>query len=119
MNHQNFKTVVTVEQSPEHVFESINNVRGWWSQEIEGSTDQPGAKFSYHHQAVDQLGDGLIISARSDDGAVEAIELEDAASKGWMVAVQWHPERTASVDSAQQALFDELARQALDFAANR
>ena len=102
-----------------HVRHSVDVEAGSLLAKTQGGATRIESCWSYHHQAVDQLGDGLIISARSDDGAVEAIELEDAASKGWMVAVQWHPERTASVDSAQQALFDELARQALDFAANR
>ena len=44
---------------------------------------------SYHHQAVDRLADGLVVTARSDDGLVQAVELESAA---FGVAVQWHPE---------------------------
>lgn len=43
---------------------------------------------SLHHQTVDQLGDGLRISARSDDGSVEGIEHASLP----LVAVQWHPE---------------------------
>jgi putative glutamine amidotransferase len=46
---------------------------------------------SYHHQAVDRLGEGLAVSARSDDGTVQAVELATAA---FGVAVQWHPEET-------------------------
>ena len=45
---------------------------------------------SYHHQAVKELGLGLAITARSDDGLVEGIEALDPP---WVVAVQWHPER--------------------------
>jgi putative glutamine amidotransferase len=63
---------------------------------------------SSHHQAVDRLGRGLVVSARSDDGLVEGIEAES----GWLVAVQWHPEETAAGDPAQHSLFDALARQA-------
>ena len=44
---------------------------------------------SYHHQAIDVLADGLVVSARSDDGTVQAVELE-AVPFG--LAVQWHPE---------------------------
>jgi uncharacterized protein YndB with AHSA1/START domain len=40
-----------VDQTPEEVFEAINNVRGWWSEEIEGNTDQPG-EFRYRYQDV-------------------------------------------------------------------
>ncbi len=67
--------------------------------------------WSFHHQTIDRLGTGLVITATSDDGAVEAVELTDLAS-AWTVAVQWHPERTADVDPVQQGLFDELSRQA-------
>ncbi|MER7762574.1 gamma-glutamyl-gamma-aminobutyrate hydrolase family protein [Streptomyces sp. NPDC097619] len=45
---------------------------------------------TYHHQAVDRLGRGLVVSARADDGTVEAVELP---GEQWVVGVQWHPER--------------------------
>lgn len=44
---------------------------------------------TYHHQAVDRLGEGLVASAYAGDGTVEAVEL---ASGGWVLGVQWHPE---------------------------
>jgi putative glutamine amidotransferase len=61
---------------------------------------------SHHHQAVDRLGSGLTPTAWTDDGLVEAVELEDGP--GFFVAVQWHPEMTAATDLVQQALFDAL-----------
>ncbi|MFI7414527.1 gamma-glutamyl-gamma-aminobutyrate hydrolase family protein [Streptomyces sp. NPDC049627] len=44
---------------------------------------------TYHHQAVDRLGEGLVASAYAEDGTVEAIELPSAS---WVLGVQWHPE---------------------------
>lgn len=47
-----FTTAFTVERTPREVFEAITNVRGWWSQEVEGVTDQVGGEFEYHYQDV-------------------------------------------------------------------
>ncbi|MCP3757633.1 gamma-glutamyl-gamma-aminobutyrate hydrolase family protein [Streptomyces sp. TBY4] len=46
---------------------------------------------TYHHQAVDRLGRGLIASSHAADGTVESIELPAPAP--WTLGVQWHPER--------------------------
>jgi putative glutamine amidotransferase len=45
---------------------------------------------THHHQAVDRLADGLVATAWTDDGMVEAVEAREPAS--FMIAVQWHPE---------------------------
>ena len=42
----------SVDQPPKEVFDAINNVRGWWSEEIEGSTNKQGAEFNYHYKDV-------------------------------------------------------------------
>lgn len=52
MNNQNYTTTFSVDQSPEAVFAAINNVRGWWSGDIEGDTDKLGAEFTYRYQEM-------------------------------------------------------------------
>jgi putative glutamine amidotransferase len=44
---------------------------------------------SLHHQSVDQVGSGLVVTAASPDGVVEALE---TSTSTWCVGVQWHPE---------------------------
>jgi len=52
MNTRHYSASFTVEQSPQAVFDAINNVRGWWSQAVEGDTDKLGAVFYHHYQDV-------------------------------------------------------------------
>lgn len=52
MRNQDFTTTLLVDQTPEEVFNAINNVRGWWSEEIEGSTDQVNDVFTYHYEDI-------------------------------------------------------------------
>ncbi|GAU66195.1 putative peptidase C26 family protein [Streptomyces sp. NBRC 110611] len=51
---------------------------------------EPVSVPTYHHQAVDRLGSGLLASAHAADGTVEALELPDA--RAFTLGVQWHPE---------------------------
>ena len=53
---------------------------------------------SYHHQAIENLADGFIVSAKAPDGIIEAIENES------ILAVQWHPERMIA-QKQHQAIF--------------
>ena len=59
----------------------------------------------YHHQALDVVADGLTVTARSEDGVIEAVELE---SVPFGLAVQWHPEQ----DAADRRLFAGLVEAA-------
>ena len=50
MTTKNLTTTLTVDQTPEETFAAITNVRGWWSGEIEGSTDKLGDEFTYRYR---------------------------------------------------------------------
>ena len=52
MKTPDFTTTLLVDQTPQQVFDAINNIRGWWSEEIEGSTDKLNAEFRYHFEDV-------------------------------------------------------------------
>ncbi len=64
---------------------------------------------SWHHQAIDEVGDGLVVVAHASDGVIEAVEMP---GHPWLLGVQWHPELSAATDPTQQRLFDGLVRAA-------
>jgi uncharacterized protein YndB with AHSA1/START domain len=47
-----FTASFVVDQTPEKVFAAINNVRGWWGEDVEGSNDKVGDEFTYRVQDV-------------------------------------------------------------------
>jgi putative glutamine amidotransferase len=66
---------------------------------------------SSHHQAISTVGDNLTVTAVSpEDGVIEAVEL--ASAEHFVLAVQWHPERTFGADVLSQAIFAEFVRNA-------
>ena len=69
---------------------------------------------SSHHQAVRDVGSGLVVSATADDGTVEAIE--DPALR-FAVGVQWHPELIPE-HAGSRSLFGELVKVAAERRAN-
>ena len=78
---------------------------------------------SSHHQAIERLGEGLIVSSRSTDGIIEAVEIpfalrpfdklraqgERSPSHPFFLAVQWHPERGLDREE-NRALFESFVR---------
>lgn len=71
---------------PEFVDETVNIVPGTRLSAILGADRVVGR--SGHHQAVDRVGEGLVVSARALDGLVEGIE----DPRRFYLGVQWHPE---------------------------
>ena len=67
---------------------------------------------SYHHQGIDRVGAGVVVSATTDDGLVQAFE---APGDDFLVAVQWHPEE----NSSDRRLFEGLVAAAGAYRASR
>jgi putative glutamine amidotransferase len=85
---------------------------------VNGIGEESPALFvnSSHHQAIGRPGKELIVAATSlDDGVIEGLEGSDP--KQFLVAVQWHPERSYDVSAASRALFAAFMKAAREWAA--
>jgi putative glutamine amidotransferase len=74
---------------------------------------EKGVINSNHHQSADLIGEGLVASAFSEDGVVEAIERIDSSENGFLLLVQWHPERMTPshsifVEGIRRAFFNAI-----------
>jgi putative glutamine amidotransferase len=72
---------------------------------------------SMHHQAVKRLGRGLKVTARSEDGFVEAVE--SAGEYPFLMAVQWHPEEMVHDSAEQREIFVRFVTKCREAAARR
>ncbi len=52
MKNENYTTTFSVDKIPEEVFNAVNNVRGWWSEQIEGCTYRLNDEFIYRYKDV-------------------------------------------------------------------
>lgn len=71
--------------------------------QLNGGTS--GTINSSHHQAIAKPGKDLAVTAHAPDGTIEAVEWK--GGPGWVVGVQWHPERMPE-DALAQALFTDF-----------
>ncbi len=73
---------------------------GSWLHRVAGATTI--AINSLHNQAVDRLAAGLVVEGRAPDGTIEAVRV--AASPGFAVGVQWHPEYDWMTDAVSRGI---------------
>ena len=85
--------------------EILINPSSWLKQIV---NSERGLVNSNHHQSTDRIGKGLVASAISPDGIVEAIERLNPIGKSFLLFVQWHPERL----NDQQSVFSKNIHQA-------
>ncbi len=71
----------TVDRSPKAVFDAVKNVRGWWSEDIDGSTDEIGATFKYRYkdmhkssQKITELVPGKKVAWRVTDSRLNFVK---------------------------------------------
>jgi putative glutamine amidotransferase len=104
------------ERSPSEIREGHDFSRAVTTSEKKWASATGGSKLtlpvnSSHHQSAAEIGDGLRISARcADDGIIEA--LEGTAPDHFVLAVQWHPERSVDQDEPSRAIFRALVKAA-------
>ena len=74
---------------------------------------------SNHHQGIDITGLGLMISSYSKDSLPESIEWANSEDKGFLMAVQWHPERMDIDHPLSRNLAVEFLKEAANYNKNR
>lgn len=89
-----FTTTVTVGQTPNEVFDAINNVRGWWSEELEGSSTHKGDVFNYHYEDIHRC-------------TIEVIESVPGKKVVWLVKDNYFKPGIFNGDEQGHALISE------------
>lgn len=87
---------------------------GSWLRELLGTSTGSIPVNSSHHQAAEKVGDGLRVAARCpEDAIVEALESTDPDH--YVLAVQWHPERSFEQDVPSHRIFESLVEAAVSW----
>ncbi len=76
-----------------------------------------GEVASAHHQAIEQLAPVFTVSALASDGIIEAFEWANPEGRGFLLAVQWHPERMPWENPLSSALAERFLLEAESYTA--
>lgn len=77
--------------------------------------NKSGIVNSSHHQAVDRLGENLVVLARTNDSIVESIGWEKPEGKSFLLGVQWHPEWLKLDNPFSEKIGNRFIKEALVF----
>ena len=83
--HQHVAPHACFDQRPNYIAHRVGFTEGSLLASLYGPSRKVN---SLHHQSIDRVADGFVVTARSDDGSIEGIE---SAERPWL-GVQWHPE---------------------------
>jgi putative glutamine amidotransferase len=101
--HQHVPPHARYDLAPSNQVHSVDFARGSRLHDMFGPSAEVN---SLHHQTVDQLGSGLVVTGFADDHTVEGIEMTDQD----VLAVQWHPEMLNNSDPVFGWLIDAARR---------
>ncbi len=96
-----------------HCYHSVNIAKGSLLQSIVKA--DTGMVTTNHHQAIEKLAPGMLISASSADSIAEAIEWIDTLNHPFFIAVQWHPERMDAQSTLSMPLINAVLEAAKTF----
>jgi len=80
MNDESYRTTVLVDATPDRAYDAVNDVRGWWSQDLDGRTDTIGAEFDYRGNQ-----DGVNLHR----ARIRVVDLVPAERVEWLVLDNW------------------------------
>jgi len=80
MSDESYRTTVLVEATPDRAYDAVNDVRGWWSQDLDGRTDTIGAEFDYRGNQ-----DGVNLHR----ARIRVVDLVHAERVEWLVLDNW------------------------------
>jgi len=98
MTEKNYTATITVDQSPQEAFEAIRNVRGWWSEEITGSTGKLGDEFNYHYRDMHRC-------------TMKLVELVPSRKVAWLVTANFFSFTEDKTEWKNTKVIFDIARQ--------